>query len=90
MTTLESLAELVQGFDSARLSPDAIDKLKRHLLDTLGAMLAGTRTDEGIAIGKLLDQGTDPNGIWVPVWCAGRFGYRRPPRLGGGTLDRNG
>ena len=53
MNALTRLAELVQSRDLADLPSARLDRLKLHIVDTLGARLAGSRTDEGMAIGRL-------------------------------------
>jgi 2-methylcitrate dehydratase PrpD len=64
MSLIGSMAEFVSGTDSATLSPDTLAHAKMHILDTVGAMLAGPRTPEGVAIGKFIesldDQATHP------------------------------
>lgn len=65
MTALDSLAEFVHQLDLASLSPAAVDRIKLHLLDTLGAVLAGARLDDGIAIGRLVG-GDGEGGVVVP------------------------
>lgn len=54
MTTISAMADFVteSSFDS--LAPAVIERIKLHLLDTLGAMIAGPRTAEGVAIGNLM------------------------------------
>lgn len=54
MKALTRLAELVQSRDLADLPAARLDRLKLHIVDTVGARLAGSRTDEGMAIGRLL------------------------------------
>lgn len=53
MTTLKSLAAFVHDFDPAALTDADRDHLELHLLDTLGAVLAGARTKDGKAIARL-------------------------------------
>jgi 2-methylcitrate dehydratase PrpD len=53
MNGLEALAEFVQSRDLAEQPAARIDHVKRHFVDTVGAMLAGSRASEGIAAGKL-------------------------------------
>lgn len=53
MSIVKELAGFVAGIEYASLPPNAREHLKMHLLDTIGAMLAGPRTLEGEAIGKL-------------------------------------
>ena len=64
MSLIGSLAEFISNINIATLSPETVTHTKMHVLDTLGAMLAGPRTLEGIAIGKFIksigDQGTHP------------------------------
>jgi 2-methylcitrate dehydratase PrpD len=50
VTTLTTLAEYVVGLQIAAVPPAALDRLRLHLFDTLGAALAGGATIEGQAI----------------------------------------
>ncbi|MFC2007890.1 MmgE/PrpD family protein [Chloroflexota bacterium] len=54
MTVVSELADFVRGASFAKMSHDTTEHLKMHLLDTVGAMLIGPKTREGVAIGKLL------------------------------------
>lgn len=53
MTVLESLAAFVHDFEHDALTDADRDHLTLHLLDTLGATLAGARTKDGRAIARL-------------------------------------
>ena len=63
---MDTVAEFVQSPSLAELPPALFDRVKLHLLDTLGALLAGSRTPEGIAIGRLLDSDKGAGGVEVP------------------------
>jgi 2-methylcitrate dehydratase PrpD len=65
MSLIGSLAEFVTGTDRAALSPKTITHTKMHLLDTVGAMFAGPRTAEGIAIGKFIESLDDQSSLPV-------------------------
>ena len=52
MNSLDALAEFVQSRDLAALPEDRQDRVKRHVIDTLGALQAGLRLEEGISIGE--------------------------------------
>jgi 2-methylcitrate dehydratase PrpD len=54
MNTINPLAEFVSQASCAMLSADAREHLQMHVLDTVGAMLAGPQTVEGMAIGRLI------------------------------------
>jgi len=53
------IAEFVQGRDLANMPDERLDRVKRHVLDTWAAQIAGSRTDEGEAVGRLPDAATD-------------------------------
>ena len=53
MTIISVMADFVTGTSFGSLASQTIGTGKLHLLDTLGAMSAGSRTIEGAAIGKL-------------------------------------
>lgn len=53
MTTISVMADFVTETSFDSLSSEALGRVKLHLLDTLGAMIAGPRITEGVAIGKL-------------------------------------
>jgi 2-methylcitrate dehydratase PrpD len=50
VTTLSTLAEHVAGLETPAVPPGAVDRLRLHLFDTLGAALAGGATAEGQTI----------------------------------------
>jgi len=66
VTALESLAELVHDVGPESLSASALDKVKLHLLDTVGAMVAGADLEEGRALARFLKDHENPRGIAVP------------------------
>ena len=70
MTSLETLAEFVQ--DRRLCEPPAalLDRVKLHLLDTMGALLAGSRTPEGQAFRAFLTQNSSSCGVPVPGFGA--------------------
>jgi 2-methylcitrate dehydratase PrpD len=55
MSLVGNLADFVTGTDIAVLSPETVTHTKMHILDTIGAMLAGPQTAGGIAIGKFVE-----------------------------------
>ena len=55
MSIVGSLAELITNTDIATLSPATLTHTRMHILDTIGAMLAGPHTPEGSAIGKFIE-----------------------------------
>jgi hypothetical protein len=67
---LTRLAELVQSRDLADLPSARLDRLKLHIVDTLGARLAGSCTDEGMAIGRLAASMPDRLAGTVLAGCA--------------------
>ena len=70
MKALTRLAELVQSRDLGDFASARLDRLKLHIVDTVGARLAGSRTDEGMAIARLLPpMGDGPMGAIV-AGCA--------------------
>lgn len=56
MTSISELANFVNETPFAKLHPETIENVKIHILDTIEAMLAGSQTIEGLAIGKLLSK----------------------------------
>lgn len=66
MTALESLAELVHDVEPETLSDSTLEKVKLHLLDTVGAMIAGADLEEGRTLARLLQEHEDPRGIALP------------------------
>lgn len=56
MTTISELANFVSEATFATLSAETREHIKMHILDTVGAMLAGPQTLEGLAIGKLVSR----------------------------------
>jgi len=68
MTIICNLADFIREMPFTALPAATIEIAKMHLLDTLGAMLAGPITQEGAAIGRLSER-FSPHGD-LPV-----FGY---------------
>jgi 2-methylcitrate dehydratase PrpD len=68
MSIIERLADFNSKVTFDDLPVETREKVKLHILDTVGSMLAGPQTSEGIAIGKLVS-GFQTQGD-VPV-----FGY---------------
>lgn len=66
MNALDALAEFVQDSRLAAPPPELLDRIKLHLLDTLGALLAGPRTEEGISIGLLMARDENSQGARAP------------------------
>ncbi|MBP1731690.1 MAG: 2-methylcitrate dehydratase family protein [Deltaproteobacteria bacterium] len=56
-----TLAEFVSGLDAATLPARVIEHTKMHILDAIGAMLAGPQTAEGIAITGLCETLDEPS-----------------------------
>jgi 2-methylcitrate dehydratase PrpD len=67
--TLTKAAAFVQSDDLAHMPGERLDRVKRHVLDTWGAQAAGSQTDDGIAIGRLLAPMDGPMSSIVAV-CA--------------------
>jgi 2-methylcitrate dehydratase PrpD len=67
---LVTIAEFVQGRDLANMPEERVDRVKRHVLDTWAAQIAGSRTVEGEAVGRLPD--ADKDGVLgaVVAGCA--------------------
>ena len=55
MSLIGSLAEFVSSLEAATLHARVMEHVKMHILDTIGAMLAGPHTPEGSAIGKFIE-----------------------------------
>ena len=52
MKALRSLARVLASDALADLPAERFDRVKRHIVDTLGARLAGSQTDEGAGAGR--------------------------------------
>ncbi len=65
MSAINNLAGFVAGISFADLPSETVESAKMHLLDTLGAMLAGVRTPEGAAIGRFLAKFQAQPGVLV-------------------------
>lgn len=65
MTAIDHIAGFISKFTFERLSAETVENVKIHLIDTLGAMLSGPQTLEGMAIGKLIPKLSSPDGIPV-------------------------
>jgi 2-methylcitrate dehydratase PrpD len=50
---LIALAAFIQSDRLTEPTAARFDRVKAHIVDTLGAQLAGSRTDEGLAVGRL-------------------------------------
>jgi 2-methylcitrate dehydratase PrpD len=70
VNALTKLAALVQSRDLEHPPPARFDRLKLHVVDALGARLAGSRTDEGLAIARLSASMTDGVAGAVLEGCA--------------------
>lgn len=53
MKALVTLAAFVQAVDPDAMPPERFDRLKRHIVDTWAAQVAGRRTAEGQAVARL-------------------------------------
>jgi len=51
-TAVDSFAAFIQSRDLADPPPERFELLKRHVLNTVGARIAGSRTNEGIAAAR--------------------------------------
>jgi len=67
---LRALAEFVQCRDLADAPPDRFERVKLHIVDTIGARLAGSRTDEGMAVGRVVASSRDDLVSAVIEGCA--------------------
>ena len=59
-----------------------VEKTKRHILDTLGAGLAGVLSDEVAKLGRVFEQYEEPGA--VPLWGTGRKASARNAALANG------
>lgn len=69
MKALAKVAAFVQSRDLAYMPEARLDRIKRHIIDTWGARVAGSRTDEGMAIGQMLAPIADPM-LAIVAGCA--------------------
>lgn len=69
MKTLTKIAEFVQSRDLEHIPPDRLDRLKRHVVDTWAAQMAGARIDAGTAVGQLFTS-TDDTLSAIVTRCA--------------------
>jgi 2-methylcitrate dehydratase PrpD len=67
---LTALAEFIQSGRLAEPTAARFDRVKAHIVDTLGALLAGSRTDEGMAVGRLVAHAGNDVGSAVLAGCA--------------------
>ncbi len=70
MKELTALAEFIQSGKLAEPPVARFERVKAHIVDTLGAVLAGSRTDEGMAIGRLVAPARDDLASAVLAGCA--------------------
>lgn len=64
------LAEWMQSRSIEKLPSARFDRIKQHILDTVGARLAGSRTREGAAIARVAASIRDPLYASVLMGCA--------------------
>jgi 2-methylcitrate dehydratase PrpD len=67
---LTALAEFIQDRRLAEPPAARFDRVKAHIVDTVGARLAGSRTDEGLAVGRLVASAGDDLASAVLAACA--------------------
>jgi 2-methylcitrate dehydratase PrpD len=67
---LRALAEFVQSRDLADAPPDRFERVKLHIVDSIGARLAGSRTDEGMAVRRVIASSRDDLVSAVIEGCA--------------------
>ncbi|HML15825.1 MAG TPA: MmgE/PrpD family protein [Bryobacteraceae bacterium] len=72
MNSLAALAEFVQSRDLAALPEARHDRLKRHVIDTLGALQAGCRLEEGVSMGELAARDGSRHAAIVAACAAAR------------------
>src|SRR5262245_4748447 len=70
MKALLALAEFIQAPELANPPAERFDRLKRHVVDTIGARLAGSTTDEGAAVARVADTIHDETLAAILVCCA--------------------
>jgi 2-methylcitrate dehydratase PrpD len=70
MNALERFATFVQSRELANPTPGRFERLKRHVLDTIGARLAGSRTDEGAAADRAARSTKDDTIAAILSGCA--------------------
>ncbi|MEV0696834.1 MmgE/PrpD family protein [Saccharopolyspora sp. NPDC050389] len=80
--TANLLGEFIAGTTFAGLPGSVADKAKRHLLDTLGAALAGARTPETTRITATL---TAPTTTGAAIWGTGLLASPRDAALANGV-----
>jgi len=68
-SSLTTLADWIQGDDLLRMPPDRFDRVKKHILDTVGAKIAGSRLAAGAATSRLADSVGDPIGSRIIGGC---------------------
>ncbi len=54
MSSISRLSDLVSNLKDSDLSAETINSTKMHVLDSIGAMLSGTHSKEGLAVRSLL------------------------------------
>ena len=65
MTLISRLADFIREMHVADIPAATAENVKMHILDTLGAMLAGPATREGAAIGRLGERLSPPGDLPV-------------------------
>jgi 2-methylcitrate dehydratase PrpD len=56
VTTINRLSDFITETKFALLPPETTDHVKMHTLDTIGAMLIGAQTIEGVPVGRLVEK----------------------------------
>lgn len=67
---LGQLAEWIQSRDLKQAAVARLDRMKQHLVDIVGARIAGSRTHEGIAVSRFASSIRDPLHASVIAGCA--------------------
>jgi 2-methylcitrate dehydratase PrpD len=67
---LMTLGAWIQSDDLLQVAPARFDRLKQHIVDTVGARIAGARFDGGAAASRFAGGIGDSIGSRIIAWCA--------------------
>lgn len=69
-SALTRFAAWIQSDDLRQMPPDRLDRVKQHIVDTVGALIAGSRLDAGAAAGRFAAGIGDRIGSLIVAGCA--------------------
>ena len=69
-SSLTALGAWIQSDDLLHIAPARFDRVKQHIVDTVGARIAGARLDAGAAASRFAGGIGDRIGSRIIDWCA--------------------